>query len=96
VYEVVPPRFSDPPLEASAVIAIAQEKSPIDIEYVEKGVIIEGVDKCSTWTVKWTMFESQADRDERQQCVPLPATLPATHCTLPNPQAFNGSKEKGC
>jgi hypothetical protein len=40
-----------PPPETSVLILIfAQKKWSIEIKYVEKGIVIEDVDRC-TWTV---------------------------------------------
>jgi hypothetical protein len=41
-----------PPYETGAVILVfAQKKWSIEMKYVEKGIIIEDVDRWSMWTV---------------------------------------------
>jgi hypothetical protein len=45
------PSFLPPKETGIVTLVFAEEKWPIETKYMDKGIIIEDVDRCSMWTV---------------------------------------------
>jgi hypothetical protein len=61
-----------PPVDTGGVALIfTQEKRLIEIKYVEKGIVIEDVDRCSSWAAAQGLSSLTTKRPNRRNEVYL-------------------------